>query len=712
MIALLFLALSFLAGWLVWRRLAGDPAELTGALGLAAPAATLLAPWLTAAAALTLGLLIVTVAVFILASLANAFLPAAVYPLLPANLAFFLAVPLLAWLDIRSRRNPQPGTRNESLSTQGRLPDPQGRPLNPQGWPPARPALRKFLRSFLSAQWPFLLALLAFAAFAAWLDISSFSRSGSTVSAGSSVFSDFSTHTALVSSFAKGRNFPVGYPHFASDGIAYHFLFFFLCGNLLYLGLPIDLAINLPSILTFVAFCVLLGLLAVAITRLRAAFFLAPYLMVFRSSFAFLTRLRDLLQQPGATLSSVLKAVLETRTFIGGTPRDSWGLWGLNVYANQRHLAFGISALLAVLFLFLPFLLPPGRHLAASDPRRLRPDSPADRRRLAAALIVAALLPYFHGSALIALLLVLAGLMPFSRARLAHVCVAAVAVASAFLQGRQFRSGGLPLAPQLYFGFIAENRTPIGILAYLYEMSGLLLLLAVLAALLLPRTRRLLPAFLLPLAFGLTVSLTPDVTVNHKYLMITFGLLGCLVTGLLGWLWRRPGRLRAGRRVLAVILLLVLSLTGWMELVIFRNLNEIRVSAVLDSPLVAFVEKSTPPQSVFVTGPLSYHALFFTGRQVYFGHAYYAWSAGHDTFAREAKVKAFLAAVDGDPAAAARFIAAEKVDYLMIDNELRQHPEYTVNEAFFRQNFREVAWFPGQGDLRIFDLHQPAGALG
>ncbi len=732
MIGLVYLLLSFVCGRLIWRRLAGNPAELLRCFGLQAPAAAVLAPWLTAASSLTLGLLVLPIITFALAMLSQTLLPTAVYPLLTANIIVFAAAAAAAILLWFRHQHRALSDKYDIAST----------PKTDLGLP-VDSIFERAAAAFRIQRF-FLLTLLVFTLYAGWLMISAFHIEGNAASAGASVFSDYSTHTAMISSFAKGRNFPVNYPHFANDGIAYHFFFYFLCGNLHYLGLPIDLAMNLPSIITFVAFCVLLGLLAISITKQKTAFFLAPYLLIFRSSFAFLTRLRDLWQQSGATFASVMHAIMETRTFIGDTPRDDWGLWGLNVYANQRHLLLGLSSLIVVLFLFLPLLLPSAsgakettEGAEASGATEKTGDSGADRTvknagrtgvsfrlrqrfsersqwlpqnraeylRLAAALVFAILLPYFHGSALVALLLILAGLMLFSRAWLAHISFAVVAIVSAFLQGQFFRSGGLPLEPEFFFGFIAEERTFRGVLAYLFEMSGLVLPLALLAAVIYPAARRLLFAFSLPLLFGFTFSLTPDVTVNHKYLIVTFALAGCLTAGLLADLWQRRGRLRPAGRVLAIFLLLVLSLTGWMELIVFRNINQIRVRAALNSPLVAFVESRTPPQSVFVTGPLSYHSLFFTGRQVYFGHAYYAWSAGHATFEREEKIKNFLAAEEEDPLIARNFISTENLDYLMIDDELRSHPEYYVNEDFFLENFAEVASFPSLGNMIIIDLH-------
>ncbi len=690
MIALLFLALTFLVGRQVFIRLVPKPSALIGSLGLKQSLSENLSPWIMFCASLITGLLGMTLFVYVAAVVSSSLLPESLYPLLTANsLAIVGAITLLI-LDWRRTPHLRPA------------------PL---------PTDREAWISLLSRHGFFWLSCLLFTLFGAWLAFTSFSRSGSIVSAGSSVFSDFAPHTALVSSFAKGSNFPAGYPHFAGDGIAYHFLFYFLCGNLHYLGLPIDWAINLPSILTLVVFSCLLGALAVAVTRERAAFLLTPFLMFFRSSFAFLTRLRDLVTQPGATITSVLRQVMTARKFIGDTPRDDWGLWGLNVYANQRHLLLGFGALIVVLLLFFPMVRPSGKQAAKTtsvpEDKWSRPDRESwfpmeqDRGRLIAALIIVVLLPYFHGSALVALMTMLCGLFLFSRARAAHILVCVAGLVSALVQGRLFRAGGAFIEPQFLFGFIAEDKSLTGILSYLFEMSGLVLPLALIAVLLAQRNARFLFISLLPLVFGFTFSLTPDVTVNHKYLMFTFTLCSILVAGLIIRLWKGLGRFPQPRRALAVMLLLVLTMTGFMELIIYRNINQIRVDANLASPLNAYVEKNTPPRSVFVTAPLHYHSLLFTGRQIYFGHAYYAWSAGHDTFTRDIMERDFLAAVGNDLAESNHFIAMEGVDYLIIDDQLRHHPELVVNEAFFRENYRQVASFPSLGNLLILDLHQP-----
>ena len=121
---------------------------------------------------------------------------------------------------------------------------------------------------------------------------------------GVSVFSDFSPHVAITSGFGVGSTFPTQYPHFAGDNIQYHFMFYFLTGNLEALGLPLVWAINVPSILCMGSALALLGTLAVLLSSRRSAFFLAPVLVLFRSAWNVFHQISELNKVPGATWSS------------------------------------------------------------------------------------------------------------------------------------------------------------------------------------------------------------------------------------------------------------------------------------------------------------------------------------------------------------------------------------------------------------------------
>jgi hypothetical protein len=701
MTAVLWLFMAVYGGWRLSRVWLGDPRQLVLRLGSPATATAFFqSPWplllLRLCIAVWVGLLPATWLTYLLAALLAPILPTAWHPLLAANLILLCSGSVWIGIDLYRHR------RQSELAWPGLVRDLQRKPGR------------------------YTVAVTCFwLVFAFWLMNGTFYRVGDFIHAGYSVFSDFAPHTAIVSSFAQGRNWPTFYPHFPNDGIAYHFMFFFLCGNLNYLGLPLDWAINLPSMLGLLTCCLLLGLLALRLTGRRGTLLLAPLLMLCRSSLAFFTHLAGLIRlDPSGSLGSILQRLWQQSAFIGNTRHDDWGLWGINVYANQRHLLSGLSLLLIVLIILLPDLQAGmaqkghWRSFWRRDTWLVR--DPEARRRLLAALLIGVLMPYWHGSALVALILILLPLALFATNRLSFLAFAGASTLAALAQSRFFTGDATRvIEPTFFFGFLADERSLVGVLLYLLEVTGLALPLFV-VAFWLPGWRRkiLLAGFGLPLLFALTVSLTPDVTVNHKLIMITLALSNIYLADLLLRLWSGPpaqdknGPARPGgwsgrwfQRGVAIILTAVLMVTGLQEWIIERNINRNTVTIDLQSPLVTWVRQNTAPDSIFVTAPYHYHSFFLSGRFVWYGHAYYAWSAGHDTGKRHQMV-AWLLAGNDDLAAVSDLIASESLDYLLLDDALRETADFWVDEAFFTRHFVQVASFPQLGNLIIYDLHQ------
>ena len=160
----------------------------------------------------------------------------------------------------------------------------------------------------------------------------------------------------MIRSFSGGTNFPTSYSHFAGEDIKYHFMFQFLVGNLEFLGMRLDFAFNIPSLLGMVSTFLLLYVFAVKLTGKRPVGYLAGIFFAFRSSFGVF---RYLAERPRG--KGVWEAFTEHSEFIGYTPNEDWGLWNLNVYCNQRHLAFSLGVLLLVLILFTPYLYAMGK---------------------------------------------------------------------------------------------------------------------------------------------------------------------------------------------------------------------------------------------------------------------------------------------------------------------------------------------------------------
>ena len=382
--------------------------------------------------------------------------------------------------------------------------------------------------------------------------------SGNTLMAGASTFSDLSPHTAMVSSFGKGFNFPTQYMHFSGDGIKYHFFFYFLAGMLEYLGLPIDYALNLPSIITMVCAMVLLGLLAMLLSSRRAAFAVAPVLVLFRSSLNAFVHIKEYMSE-GSSLMQAVKNVLAFDMWYKVTDYDDWGIWAINVYPNQRHLMLGVSIIIMMVILFLPFVRRLGISISRADSfgdgvtkfafsktswltRSEDPLYPASITFLACVLVI--VMPYFHGSCLIALLLILFGMALISESRLLYLAVAVCAVVSSFVQTMVF-SGGYENVVSFVFepGFILGRTSFYDLVKYLFIVTGLTLILAIIFAVVTlvsdiihkkPVHRFLLFLCVLnPMIFAFLFKVTLEMLANHKFIQVSLILVDAFVAALI-----------------------------------------------------------------------------------------------------------------------------------------------------------------------------------
>lgn len=567
---------------------------------------------------------------------------------------------------------------------------------------------------------------------------------GNELWAGFSTFSDLSPHTAMTSSFGVGNNFPTEYMHFSGDGIKYHFFFYFVCGTLQYLGLPIDMAINVPSILTMVCALLLLGTLSVLLSRRRTAFAIAPLLVFFRSSLNCFYQI-DSYRSQGFDYKTTFSSIMHNSSWYEKTPYDSWGIWAINVYPNQRHLMLGIGAILILIILFMPFVrrMFIGLLRASGAPMKLKtffiskeawifrekdPLKPVGIVILSSLIVL--FLPYFHGSALIAALLILFGMCIFSESRLLYLIVALTAICSSFLQTSIFSGGASNLISfGLFQGFVVENPTPSNVLNYLFIVTGLAILLALLYVVILivrdlinkkPIYRvALFAAFLFPLIFAFNVRLTSEVLANHKFIQITLILVDAFVASLLSELFILPKKARKALKrwviptqvassVLALILTVVLTLTGVFEWATYINLNKNHVTCDINSQVTEWIVTNTDEDDVFLTPTWSMNRFFLSGRAAFYGWPYYAWSANHDTYTREINYYWLLTGSYGNIDEFMRYCKEQGIRYLIDDPEFFtiSYPEgFYYNQDFFRENLIPVAYFPSENGTTIYKIY-------
>lgn len=535
---------------------------------------------------------------------------------------------------------------------------------------------------------------------------------------GVSVFSDFSPHIGMIRSFSYGNNFPTSYPHFAGADIKYHFMFQFLIGNLEFLGLRIDQAFNIPSVLCFISAFLLLYLLAVKITGKIGAGILSCLFFAFRSSKSLFTYLSTL---PKGT--SLLGALADNTKFIGDTPNEDWGLWNLNVYCNQRHLALGLAVIIFVIILLLPNLYEMfeaikqlGFNKAEHNKKNYHKGIIKkflsgvrlifftkegwllrDAKLPIAAGILLGSLSFFHGAAVLGGLMVLFMLALLSGRRLEFLIVAVITLTMTLIQTQFFISGSA-VTNKLLFGFIAENKTIFGIASYLERLLGILPFV-LLAAFCLEKGvgRYLMLTFTLPLIFAFTISLTIDVTVNHKYIMMSCILLGIFAASLLMKIFEKRDLLL---RVVGVVLVILLTSTGIYDFitVLKKNVPDTAIVLDLSDSLTQWIDQNSDSKDIFLTSNYTINQVVLGGAMLYEGWQYYPGSAGYNTKYRDNMVQLMYEAKT--PSQLMALIKENNIRFIIVDYDNRVSGDYLLKEDNISATYQCV-YTQGEGEYKL-----------
>ena len=560
------------------------------------------------------------------------------------------------------------------------------------------------LPAFTAREAVFFLLLLAFLT---WIMFYVFYIKDGILYSGFTVYGDYAPHTAMMRSFSLGDNFPTQYPHFGGEDVKYHFMFQFLVGNLEYLGIRIDIAYNMLSVFALLGFLMMLYSIARRITGSGAAGVVTVALFFFRSSFTFFRYLWEHLRS-----GDLLRTLAENTSFIGYTPNEDWGLWNFNVYLNQRHLAFGLLIAALVLWYYLDLVEAGCSHsekglawmknrLFSAEAWKMRNPEGA----LAAGLALG-LTAFWNGAAVIGGLLILLGFAVFSDGKLDYLATAVTAVLFSVLQSKVFIRGSAVEAG-FYWGFISEDKSPAGVLWFLIQMSGIFFAGAVLLLPLLKKRlhRVLTVSCLFPVVFAFCFSLTPDITVNHKYIMISYAFLAVLWAGVLTGLWKgKDGSRRSAaviRRAAAVLMAVCLTATGIYDFVVILRNNGPghRVTVNMESTLTDWLAEHLDSGDLLLTPEYSMSETTMSGVMMYLGWPYYAWSAGYDTYGRAQKAVEIY--TSEDPAAVDRLVKEEKITYILFEEGM-EFEGAVCREDTIRELYTMV-YQSDDGRIRIYE---------
>jgi 4-amino-4-deoxy-L-arabinose transferase-like glycosyltransferase len=205
--------------------------------------------------------------------------------------------------------------------------------------------------------------------------------------------------------------------------------------------------------------------------------------------------------------------------------------------------------------------------------------------------------------------------------------------------------------------------------------------------------------FLVPFVLAFALALTGDMTVNHKWIMMSLMLVSMYAAIVLTNLLKSGDWLK---RAVAVVLLVVLTATCVYDLTTVVKKNENYLIFSYDDPVTNWIAENATCDDVFLTPYYSLNNVVMGGAMLYYGWPYYAWSAGYDTYTRDTKVKKMYQASSVDELD--EMIKENNIRYIIIDHDCRTSSEYKVREDVIEAAYEAVFEYDtNDWMVRIFD---------
>ncbi|MBI2267992.1 MAG: hypothetical protein HYU80_00925 [Candidatus Blackburnbacteria bacterium] len=507
--------------------------------------------------------------------------------------------------------------------------------------------------------------------FSTWLMWHTFSYENGSMLIAAKAWSDFASHIPLIRSFSLGNNFPPEYPIFPGEPIRYHFLFYLFVGLLEKIGLRIDWALNVPSVLSFTLLILSIYLLAKFLFKSRAVAILSVIFFLFNGSLSFVEFFKT---HPISLLTP--KEIFTNTEFPAFFPyiRSSLitgGFWNLNVFTNQRHLA---SALTFFLFLFL----------------FIHKKTESKKFKLKHAMLCGiglGLLPFWNGAVFVMAMVVLSSYSLFwGKKDFIRLCVLVlIGLCITFPQIFLIRGEGSKSSLELIPGYLINSQLSPQMFSKFWILNlGLGLVLMPIGFLLTTRkNRRVFLSFGALFIFANLFKMTPDIAANHKFfnLFITVGNMFS-ANAIILLLKRWPLF-----HILLPLVALTLILSGIIDFFAIKNDRLIEVIDYSKQPDANWILKNTPRNSVFLNSSFIYHPASLVGRKIFLGWPYFAWSAGYDTDTRFQEIKDVY--VSSNKHDVCTFLRNKKIDFIETQPRYSKE-EFPISFSLFEKNFHLV----------------------
>jgi len=524
-------------------------------------------------------------------------------------------------------------------------------------------------KKILKKHWPEIIFLTASFAFSWWLMWHTFHYENSVIHVASKAWSDFSAHIPLIRSFSWGNNFPPEYPTFPGQPIKYHFLFYMTVGLLERIGLPIDWALNLPSVIGFWILLVIIFSLTKFLFNKKLPAFLAVIFFLFNSSLSFVYFFKK--YQPFSF--QIVSEIASNQIFPAFAPYDdsliSGGFWNLNVFTNQRHFALPLAICLGIILFVLVNIKKQKLNL---------------NKALICGLALG-ILPLAHTAVFIMSLVILGVIFLLFKQKKFVLATILIAAILSLPQIYYLKTGAESLGLQFKPGYlVANNFTFFTFARYWLLNLGLSFFLIPIGFFLSNRfVKKVFLSFLPIFALGNLFQFGPDIAVNHKFFNLWIIVANVFSAYALYRLWNK----KSWRKILVILLIIFMTLSGIIDFFAIKNDP---IYSILDAPAnqdVLWIKNNTPPDAIFLNSSYIFHPASIAGRKIFMGWPYFSWSIGYNTHKRDAQRKEILEAANGSKKTTCDFLAENKIRYVCLEeNEQAISP----NKYFWEKNFSKV----------------------
>lgn len=536
------------------------------------------------------------------------------------------------------------------------------------------------MRKIKTAEFLFFAILFTFSWFLMWKTFR-LSNSGN-MEIATKVWSDFGATIPLIRSFSFGSNFPPEYPIFAGAPIRYHFVFFALVGAVEKMGISIDWALNSLSILSFFFLLLAIYYLSFEIFRKRSVSVISCLLFLFNGSFSFLEFFKKY-PLSGQTVTDIIhnSEFLSFGPYYGDKIISAF--WSLNIYTNQRHLAFAYASFLTlILIIYKAGKKPEGFSLAKS-------------------LLIAiamGLFPFIHLPVFMMMegaLCVFFVVYPNLRRKIFNIILISLLLA---LPQIVYLGPSATQVEIFHPGYLIENLTYENFIKYWFLNLGLASIFTPIGFLLASRQQR--KVFLPFLAFfiiGNIFQFSPEIAANHKFFNIF--IIGANIFTAYSifviWKWNDLSKIIISACFAALIL------SGIIDFFPIKNDVYMEIADYPKDNRVRWIVNNTPKEAVFLNSSFTYHPASIAGRKIYLGWPYFIWSAGYDISHHSKIMENIYESHDVNEICT--LSEENNIDYITVESTEGDINLPTIDLNFFRDNFR-LAYEDQEQNYYIIDI--------